>query len=340
MKNERILSLLVIMFLSLCVHAQSYYNQNLLGQWVDGYIITSTNETVKGKIAYQHFAANQTNITFSVDGTAAKSEIFRPGDLLEYFMQETHWLSTKNTTIQAEDNEDLFVLMVRQGPVSLYEYYLEDAEASGGWKTISLIKKLDENYHIAGNMLLGFKKKMSKYVSDFEELSRKINDKEKGYKVLNMNKIIDEYNARYLESHPDFTLFRPIKVTEKKAQKIEWMPVQTYEGVETSISSSYRKEPTWSGFTEEDVEIAIDLKVENKSEKSFQQIVIEFKMLDAEGKVLMEGKSFVGYTAFSPKVENEIKPGYIGVSKAWKSERGEKFKKSWVKTEYKVIELK
>lgn len=345
MKKNSFLFLVGLFLLSSSTMSQNYYNSDKLGRWVDGYIIKSTNDTVKGKIAYQHYATNQSNISFSVDGTPEKTIICRPNDLLCFWMEETFWMSTINTTLQAENNEKLFVLMVRQGPISLYEYYKEDDEASDGWKTISLIKKLDENYSIAGNLLLGFKKKMSKYVSEYEDLAKKIANKEKGYKVLNINKIIDEYNAWYMKANPDFTILIPKEKSEtassstaKKA--IEWLPVQTFEGVDIAISTTYRKEPTWSGFKEEDVAIAIDLKLENKSDKSFQQVVIEFKKLDADGNVLSEGKSFVGYPSFTPKPEDAIKPNYSGIVKGWQSERDENFKKNWVKTEYKIVEFK
>ena len=341
MKKNSFFILLGLFLLPGSVMSQSYFNYDKLGRWVDGYIIKSTNDTVKGKIAYKHYSVNQSNISFSIDGTSEKTIIYRPNDLLGFWMEKTFWMSTINTTLQAENNKKLFVLMVRQGPISLYEYYKEDDEASDGWKTISLIKKLDENYSIAGNLLLGFKKKMSEYVNEYEELAKKIADKEKGYKVLNINKIIDEFNAWYLKKSPDFTILIPKeKPVETVKKAIEWLPVQTFEGVNIAISSTYRKEPTWSGFTEEDVAIAIDLKLENKSDKSFQQVVIEYKMLDADGNVLNEGKSFVGYPSFTPKPENAIEPNYSGVVKGWKSEQDENFKKNWVKTEYKIIELK
>jgi len=345
MKKNSFFILLGLFLLSSSIMSQSYYTPGKLGRWVNGYIIKSTNDTVKGKIAYQHYATNQSNISFSIDGTDEKTIICRPNDLLGFWMEETFWMSTINTKLQAENNEKLFVLMVRQGPISLYEYYKEDDEASDGWKTISLIKKMDENYSIAGNLLLGFKKKMSEYVSEYKDLAEKIANKEKGYRVLHINKIIDEYNAWYMKSNPDFTLLIPKEKTVKTtsgstAKKIEWLPVQTFEGVDIAISNTYRKEPTWSGFKEEDVAIAIDLKLENKSDKSFQQVVIEFKMLDADGNVLNEGKSFVGYPSFTPKPETAIEPNYSGVVKAWKSERDENFKKNWVKTEYKIIEFK
>ncbi|MGB6269539.1 MAG: hypothetical protein WBF67_11080, partial [Olleya sp.] len=46
-------------------------------------------------------------------------------------------------------------------------------------------------------LLFSFKNVMSKYVSDYPELAKKIEDKEKGYKVLAILKIIDEYNAHF-----------------------------------------------------------------------------------------------------------------------------------------------
>ena len=38
---------------------------------------------------------------------------------------------------------------------------------------------------------------MSKYVSDYPELAKKIKSKEKGYRVLGILKIVNEYNAHF-----------------------------------------------------------------------------------------------------------------------------------------------
>ncbi len=57
-------------------------------------------------------------------------------------------------------------------------------------------------------MLLGFKKKMSAHVADYPELSKKIAKKERGYGVMGLVPIVQEYNAWYMEQHPDFTILK------------------------------------------------------------------------------------------------------------------------------------
>jgi hypothetical protein len=44
---------------------------------------------------------------------------------------------------------------------------------------------------------LGFAKKLSQYLSDYPELSKKVADKEKGYGMLKLLDIIAEYNSWY-----------------------------------------------------------------------------------------------------------------------------------------------
>lgn len=45
--------------------------------------------------------------------------------------------------------------------------------------------------------LFSFKGIMSKYVSDYPELTKKIKDKEKGYNILAILKIVKEYNTHF-----------------------------------------------------------------------------------------------------------------------------------------------
>ena len=49
--------------------------------------------------------------------------------------------------------------------------------------------------------IMKFKRKMSEYLSDCTEISKKIANKEEGYVYGNLEKIIAEYNFWYLKSH-------------------------------------------------------------------------------------------------------------------------------------------
>lgn len=57
-------------------------------------------------------------------------------------------------------------------------------------------KKGEEDAYSVDQFGLKFAQKMSDFVSDNEELASKVRNKEKGYKMLNMLNIIDEYNAQ------------------------------------------------------------------------------------------------------------------------------------------------
>ena len=57
------------------------------------------------------------------------------------------------------------------------------------------LKNGDEYPKTNDYFALGFAKKMAEYISDNDVLSSKVKNKEKGYKMLQILKIIDEYNA-------------------------------------------------------------------------------------------------------------------------------------------------
>jgi hypothetical protein len=61
--------------------------------------------------------------------------------------------------------------------------------------TLLYMKDGDEEPQTVTKLGLGFAKDASVWLADQPELAEKIANKEKGYKALNMDAVVDEYNA-------------------------------------------------------------------------------------------------------------------------------------------------
>jgi hypothetical protein len=80
--------------------------------------------------------------------------------------------------------------VVKPGAITTCVYLIERDEQP-------VWQKGDEEPVSNASMLFSFKKNVLKLVGDYPELAAKIENKEKGYGLLNLQAIIDEYNAWY-----------------------------------------------------------------------------------------------------------------------------------------------
>ena len=111
-----------------------------------------------------------------------------------------------------------FNLLMKNGHISQYTFYTKDEGyvlqvRKGGeteaeydkriCKEQTVFQKGDEQPFQDGEpgFILKFAKKMSEFVSDYPELSKKIAAKEKKYGLANRFDIIDEYNKWYEENN-------------------------------------------------------------------------------------------------------------------------------------------
>ena len=74
------------------------------------------------------------------------------------------------------------------------------SENPGTYEYVMGLKKGDEDA-IGVARFVRFAKQMSEYISDYEELAKKVKNKEKGYRLLSMMEIIEEYNEWYEENN-------------------------------------------------------------------------------------------------------------------------------------------
>ena len=196
-------------FIAINVSAQDWSNDVYKqGDIYPGYMIDKDGKKTEGFIKMQNRYAMQSTVLFYTDKNDRKSKLkIKSETLSEYSVAEKTWrcinysggLSKK--TIKGN-------LLIEDGCISTYAFYTyesgvntrlegETAEMFANRKypkSIVRHKVGDEIPVTDDYFLLGFVKRMSEYVASNEELAAKVANKEKGYKMLNMDAIMDEYN--------------------------------------------------------------------------------------------------------------------------------------------------
>lgn len=187
-----------------------------VGKKYPGYVITKDGDKVKGFIkagkrcstngmgnSNQNFCAFYSN-----EGDKKPSAKYKPKDIQGYAIADKVYESINYSGgLMKKPN---FNLIVKEGAIKTYEWY----STVEGFLTISrqtgesdkdfdarrfntkiIFAKTKDNPIAHSSMLLKFSKKMSELVSENKELSTKVANKEKGYKLFSMFKIIEEYNV-------------------------------------------------------------------------------------------------------------------------------------------------
>lgn len=193
----------------------SKYDAAKQGEYIRGFLIDETNDTIKGAINWKIHYRQQEYVAMESDNKDFRARSFRPNNVKYYELDNnTKWLSTKFTNLRApEDNKrndkETFLLATIIGPITVFNYNFYDASTNPPKnETSEYLQSPTGEVIITSSLLLGFKKKMADFVKDYPELASKITNKEKGYGMLGIYDIVREYNKWYLEKHPDFTIFK------------------------------------------------------------------------------------------------------------------------------------
>jgi len=185
--------------------SQIEFSPEKFGSPLEGYIIKPDGKKASGSFFYAHPVNLSKEVMFN-------GKIYKPDDLKEFYVNDIKWIPV--TAMR----EKQFAPVSIDGPITTYwamslpegvEYISDDAE----WEKTEYLRRLDGDPTAAGMMLIGFKKKMSAFVIDYPELAKKIEKKEKGYGAFGQIAIIEEYNAWYIEQHPEYM----VAIEEAKA---------------------------------------------------------------------------------------------------------------------------
>jgi len=156
------LVLLLALMISATGFSQVKDNWEDISEKLPGYVITNKGEKIEGYLKRFLKIKSQRKVKF-FKTLEDKPVVYNAKQLKAYQIEII--LDFDGTKIQTE------ILAVKDG-----KEYLKFASPK---------------------LLFSFKKVMSKYLADYPELAKKVKDKEKGYRILAVLKIIKEYNAHF-----------------------------------------------------------------------------------------------------------------------------------------------
>lgn len=176
----------------------------------EGYVILADGTQKNGYIRYSNPYSIQNTVVFFTDKDDKDTkEKFDTDELKEYRVGEKtyhviHW-SGGMTAKPLKGN-----LLVESGCISTYKWYgrpesLMPVTRNPGESDESFLErkyspqtvyknKNADKCHQHSDFALKFAKKMSEFISDNAELSEKVANKEKGYKLINIYKVMETYN--------------------------------------------------------------------------------------------------------------------------------------------------
>ena len=181
------------------------------GELYPGYIIDAAGTKTEGFIKYQDRFSMQNEVLFYTDKDDKKSKVkYKTDDLSEYMVADKlyHCIHYSGGLMAKPVRANL---VVTDGCITEYVWYnraenfalmqkganeTEEEFMARKYPSVMVFKKKgDDEARSLDKFALKFASKMSEYVADNADLSKKIADKEKGYGMLNIQPIIAEYNA-------------------------------------------------------------------------------------------------------------------------------------------------
>lgn len=196
--KKAIFTFLILLISTLNVEAQDWSGKVYqVGKIYPGYYVTNGGDTVEGYFYHGTQTSNQKNCHYYKNETDAKpASKFGPEDIKAYKVADKVYRSIHYSGgLLAKPLR--FNLVTNDGAITEFIFY--DEMGTGETKMV-YHKPHDANNAQPVELQsfgLKFAKKMSEYVADYAELSKKVADKEDGYGMLKILDIIKEYNEWY-----------------------------------------------------------------------------------------------------------------------------------------------
>lgn len=181
---------ILVIFLTICAFAQG--QDYKISQYYEGYIIKTDGTKERGYILYDDESVRYEKVTFKKD-LKGKKERFKPKDIAGYKVADQVFHTVQFQDIPFKNTK--FLVLEKEGCLNQYSYR---TYSDGAWSTAMILKNDDKAINTQ-NFIMGYAEKMAEMVKDDKELAAKIKGKEKGYSLLNIEAIVDEYNANCKE---------------------------------------------------------------------------------------------------------------------------------------------
>ena len=177
--------LVVFVLAAMSARAQEEYK---LFDYYEGYVIHKDGNKERGYIQYLDESDRYEKVVFKKE-LNGKKEKLKPKDIAGYKVADKIYHTVEFKSIPFKNTK--FLVLEKDGCLKQY-YYRSLSE--GAWSTTVILKN-DEQAVNTQTFILGFADKMADMVKNNEELAQKIRNKEKGYSLIHLEAIVDEYNA-------------------------------------------------------------------------------------------------------------------------------------------------
>lgn len=162
-----------------------------IGDYYEGYIVEKDGEKVRGYIQYLGESQRYEKVLFKKEKKGKKSK-YKPKDISGYKVADTEYRACQFKTVLFKQTK--FLVLEKDGCMEqMYwrEYNSEDQAWSG-----EIVLRVNGEAVSTQTFLMGFAKKMAALVKDNKELYHKVKNKEKGYRLLALEAIVNEYNEQ------------------------------------------------------------------------------------------------------------------------------------------------
>ena len=176
---------------------QRYINPELYGQMVPGYYLQG-NKKVEAQIKYQQPIDIQNEaVPFVIDKGDGEETLTK---------SKIHAISFDDHVFVPEDLGDsvVWVMVLREGAIRESVYFVpEPANRPKYYKVNHLVTNtLTHEGHFVGSLAVNFNKMMASMTSENPEIAEKISSRQQGYRFIDYQKIIAEFNLWFQEKYP------------------------------------------------------------------------------------------------------------------------------------------
>jgi hypothetical protein len=195
---RKIITLALCCAIITCANGQDWSGKvYVVGKLYPGYYVTNSNDTIEGYFVHGNQNGNQKKCYYYKNETDRKpTSEFSPSDIKSYKVADKLYRSI-NYSGGLLNKPLRFILVTKDGGITEMIFYSEDGATTAETVFHKAHDPANNQPVTIPYFGLSFAKKLSQYLADYPELSKKVADKEKGYGMLKLLDIIAEYNAWY-----------------------------------------------------------------------------------------------------------------------------------------------
>lgn len=161
--------------------------------WKPGYVVTNAGDTVKGEVKVNDKKEFDLFRKVTLKLSETEKKMYNPTKIKEYTVDGQRFIA------KSIDGENVFVKVVAQGAVTLYQHQFEYYHGEEvRYDTEYYIEKNNDLSKIKGNK---FKKIVAEIMADNAELVKKVQESDGKYEGDAIVEVVNEYNTWFKEQN-------------------------------------------------------------------------------------------------------------------------------------------